>query len=87
MISGDGDFCLRQWINVCCICLLAYNKNTCLKTNCQRVAFCALVEVQYKIYNNEAQYLSNVEIIIFSSLIIILCKKSCLCVLCMSVCS
>ena len=27
------------------------------KTNCQRVACCALVEVQYKIYNNESTIL------------------------------
>ena len=25
IISGDGDFCLPQWIKVCCICPLAYN--------------------------------------------------------------
>ena len=45
--------------------------------------FVHLLKYSIKFTIMKAQYLSNV----FSSLIIFLCKKSCLCVLCMSVCS
>ena len=54
-----------------------------------RSLFVHLLKYGIKFTMMKAQYFSrsDVEIIIFSSLIIFLCKKSCLCVLCMSVCS
>ena len=58
---------------------------TSSKTTCQREAyFVHLLKYSIKFTIMKAQYLSYV---IFSSLIIFLCKKSCLCVICMSVCS
>ena len=52
-----------------------------------RSVFVHLLKHSVKFTIMKAQYLSDVEINIFSSLIIFLYKKSCLCVLCMSVCS
>ena len=87
MISGDGDFRLPQWIKVCCIVFSSTTKIQFKDKLSARSLFGELLKYSIGFTIMKAQYLSNVEIIIFSLLIIFLCKKSCLCMLCMSVCS
>ena len=86
MISGDGDFCLPQWIKYAVFVFLRTIKIQFKDKLSARSLFVHFLKYSIKFTIMKAQYLSNVEIII-SSLIIFLCKKSCVCVLCMSVCS
>ena len=88
MISGDGDFCLPQWIKVCCIFSACVQLKYSSKTNSARSLFVHLLKYNIKFTIMKAQYLSNVEIVIFSSLIFF-CVKShvCACCLYLYICS
>ena len=82
MISGHGDFCLPQWIKVCCTCLLTYNRNTGSKTNSRsaRSLFLHLLKHSVKF-----RIMKHTTCLILQSLILFTCnfflyKKWCLCV-------
>ena len=81
MISGDGDFCLSQWIKYAVFVFLRTTKIQFKDKLSARSLFVHLLKYSIKFTIMKAQYLSDVEIFIFSSLIIF-CVKSHVCACC-----
>ena len=81
MISGDGDVCLPQWIKYAVFVFLHTTKIQFKDKLSARSLFVHLLKYSIKFTIMKAQYLSYVEIIIFSSLIIF-CVKSHVCACC-----
>ena len=70
MISGDGDFCLPQWIKYSVFVFSCTTKIQFKDKRSARSLFVHLLKHSVKFTIMRAQYLSYVEIIIFSSSII-----------------
>ena len=75
MISGDGDFCLPQWIKYAVLVFLRTTKIQFKDKLSARSLFVHLLKYSIKFTIMKAQYLSDVEKIIFSSLIIFRVKS------------